>query len=304
MARQKRCRICKKEAFIRLRYANLPLCKEHFVNRTESVVQDVINKFRMFSREDKLLMAVSGGKDSLALWHIIAKSGYNIDGVHINLGLGEFSNLSWEVSKNFAKQHGLKLHLLSIEDELGSSIDALVKKRHEKPCSFCGSIKRYILNKVSYEGGYDVLITGHNLDDESARLLGNVLNWDEEFIYRQSPVLPRQGKMVKKVKPLIFISRKELLAYCEAEEIRYTSLGCPHSTGARSLVLTDIMEKIENRYPATRLRFIKGFYKIRSRFRPVKKVVLYECPNCGMPTSSERLCRFCRIKDRIRHEQS
>ena len=302
MARQKRCRICKREAFIYLRYANLALCKEHFVNRTESVVQSAIHKFKMFSRKDKLLVAVSGGKDSLALWHIIDKLGYKADGIHIDLGLGEFSELSWEISKEFAKKHGFHLHLLSIKDELGTSINGLVKKRHEKPCSFCGAVKRYILNKVSYERGYDVLITGHNLDDESARLLGNILNWDEEYIYRQYPALPKEDKMVKKVKPLVFISRKELLLYCESEEIEYVKSGCPHSKGARSLVLTDIMEEIENKYPATKLRFIKGFYKLRNRFMPSEKVELYECPTCGMLTSSEKLCRFCRIKDRIKHE--
>ncbi|RLB12260.1 MAG: hypothetical protein DRG39_02355 [Deltaproteobacteria bacterium] len=302
MARQKGCRICKKEAFIHLRYANLPLCKEHFVSRTESVVQEAINKFRMFSRKDKLLVAVSGGKDSLALWHIIAKLGYNADGIHIDLGLGEFSRLSSKISRDFAEKHGLYLHMLSINEELGASIHSLVKKRYEKPCSFCGAVKRYILNKASYELGYDVLITGHNLDDESARLLGNVLNWDEEYIYHQYPVLPKEGKMVKKVKPLVFISRKELASYCEAEGIEHIKIACPYATGARSLVLTDIMEQIESRYPATKLRFVKGFYKLRDRFMPPEKVILYECPDCGMPTSSERLCRFCRIKNGVKHD--
>ncbi len=300
MARQKRCRICKREGFIHLRYANLPLCKEHFLSRTRSVVQDTIKKFKMFSKEQKVAVAVSGGKDSLALWHILSQLGYKTEGIHIELGLGEFSEVSKKISEEFAEKNGLKLHVFSLKKELGSTIDELVKKSYEKPCSICGTVKRYMLNKFSYEIGCRVLATGHNLDDESARLMGNILNWEEEYLYRQYPVLPEEEGMVKKVKPLIFLSRKELLKYCEAEQIPYVDVSCPHSKGARSLVLVDIMEMIEDRYPATKLRFVKGFYKIRERFAPAKKVELRRCVKCGMLTASNKeLCRFCRIKERI-----
>jgi len=152
---------------------------------------------------------------------------------------------------------------------------------------------------VAYNNGYNVLLTGHNLDDETARLLGNLLNWDEEYIYRQYPVLPAEGRMVKKVKPLVFVSRNELIAYCEAEGIEYIKIGCPNSKGARSLFLTNVIDSIEEKYPATKLRFLRGFFKIRNYFHPHETVKLYECPACGMLTTSEKLCRFCRIKNRI-----
>ncbi len=304
MARQKKCRICKQEGFIHLRYANLPLCKKHFISRTESVVQSTINKFRMFSKKDRLLVAVSGGKDSLALWHIIEKLGFKADGLHIDLELGEFSKLSREISEQFSKTHRFYLNVISVKEELGGYIDDFVKIAYEKPCSLCGTVKRYILNKFAYENGYDVLLTGHNLDDETARLLGNLLIWDKDYVYRQYPVLPAEAKMVKKVKPLVFISRNELLAYCDAEHIEYVKITCPHSTGARSLVMVDILDQLENRYPATKLRFLKGFFKIRNLFESEREVNLYECHECGMTTTSEKLCRFCRIKNRIKDKNA
>ncbi len=306
MARQKRCRICKKEGFIHLRYANLPLCKEHFLSRTRSVVQDTIKKFRMFPRNQQVLVAVSGGKDSLALWHILVHLGYKAEGIHIDLGLGEFSAVSKRISEEFAQKNGFKLHLFSLKEELGYTVEEIVKKSYEKPCSVCGTIKRYLLNKLAYEMGFRVLATGHNLDDESARLLGNILNWEEEYLYRQYPVLPEEENMVKKVKPAVFLSRKELLKYCEAEQIPYVDISCPHSKGARSLALLDVMEMIEERYPATKIRFVRGFYRIREKFAPSKKVELHRCSKCGMLTASPKeLCRFCRIEERMkRHESS
>jgi len=303
MARQKRCRICKREGFIYLRHANLPLCKEHFIKRVLSVVQDTIRKFKMFSKKDIVLVAVSGGKDSLALWHILHQLGYKTEGLHIELGLGQFSEVSKQYSELFARKYELKLHLFSIKDELGSSIEELVKKSYEKPCSLCGTVKRYMLNKAARTLGLNIIATGHNLDDECARLLGNMLNWELDYIHRQYPVLPEEDGLAKKVKPLVFLSGKELQMYCEAESIEHTDLSCPYSKGARSLALLDIIEMIEEKYPATKIRFIRGFYKIRDRFIPTKQSKLHECASCGMPTASEKeLCRFCRIKKRIKNE--
>ncbi len=300
MARHKKCRICKKESFIYLRYANLPLCKEHFVERTESAVRRTIIKYRMFSQKDKILVAVSGGKDSLALWHIIGKLGYRADGIHIDLGIGDFSAESRKITERFAKEHGFRLNVVSIIEELGTTINEAVKGSHESPCSLCGSIKRYILNKWSYENGYSVLVTGHNLDDESARLLGNILTWNEDYLHRQFPVLPTEGKMIKKVKPLVFLTKEEILSYCEAEGIEYVKVRCPNSKGARSLFLADIMDKIEEEYPTTKLRFVRGFYdNIRKRFPRSSSLKFYECPKCGMLTASEKGCRFCRLKERF-----
>ncbi len=50
--------------------------------------------------------------------------------------------------------------------------------------------KRHLFDKAAVDGGYDVVVTGHNLDDEAAVLLGNVLHWDIEYLARQLPVLP------------------------------------------------------------------------------------------------------------------
>lgn len=296
-----RCAVCKGEAFFRLRYGNISLCKEHFVARTEKVVADTIKQFRMFTPEERLLVAVSGGKDSLALWHILGKLGYQADGVHLNLGIEGYSDTSREVSEEFAQKHGFKLHVVPVAEELGDSLQGLVRRSREKACSLCGVVKRYLLNKFAWENGYDVLLTGHNLDDETATLLGNLLRWDEDYLARQYPVLPGEGKLVRRAKPLVFITREELKAYCAAEGIEYVGYDCPNAKGARSIFLRQVLEEIEEHYPATKLTFLRGFLKMRDRFRPGEPVELHDCPSCGMPTAAEGLCRFCRLRERIGH---
>ena len=56
---------------------------------------------------------------------------------------------------------------------------------------------------------YDVLVTGHNLDDEAAVLFSNTLGWDLDLLQRQSPVLPAKMGLTRKTKPFCRFYEKE-----------------------------------------------------------------------------------------------
>ncbi|HAF70085.1 MAG: hypothetical protein XD60_0015 [Acetothermia bacterium 64_32] len=299
-----RCSVCGQEAVIRLRHAGLRLCPQHLVARVEKEVEGAIRRFRMFSPETRVLVAVSGGKDSLALWHILAKSGYRADGLFIDLGIEGYSGRSQDVAQAFAEERGLTLHVVSLAEELGATLDELTRIARGKPCSLCGTVKRYLMNRLAWEGGYSALATGHNLDDEAATLLGNVLRWEEDYLSRQYPVLPGEGKLVRKAKPLVFLSEREMAAYCLITGIRYLKEDCPHAQGARSIVLKGILNQLEDRYPATKISFLRQFLRVRDRFRPPEPARLGECQSCGMPTAAEGTCRFCRLKEAVTRHTS
>ncbi|RLE27472.1 tRNA(Ile)-lysidine synthetase [Candidatus Acetothermia bacterium] len=267
----------------------------------EKEVAEASRRFRMLAPEERVLVAVSGGKDSLALWHILAKLGYQVDGLYIDLGIAGYSDRSQEASQAFARERGLTLHVVSLAGELGAGLDELVRLARGKTCSLCGTVKRYLMNRLAWEGGYHALATGHNLDDEAATLLGNVLRWDEGYLARQYPVLPGEGKLVRKIKPLVFLSEREMAAYCLIEGIRYLYEDCPHAQGARSIVLKGVLNELEDRYPSTKISFLRQFLKVQARFRPPEPVELHDCPGCGMPTAAAGLCRFCRLKERVSH---
>ncbi|MDP9751960.1 tRNA(Ile)-lysidine synthase TilS/MesJ [Thermoanaerobacter pentosaceus] len=110
-----------------------------------------------------MLVVVSGSKDSMALWDVLAKEGYNVVAMYINLGIGEYSNKSQDVVKNFAKKNNLPLIVKNIKEEFGLDIYKLSKSLKRSPCSVCGTIKRYLFNKVAYDNGFSVIATGHNI---------------------------------------------------------------------------------------------------------------------------------------------
>ncbi len=299
-----RCRKCEQKAKIYLRHFNLPLCKEHFEERYISTVSGAIEKFKMFSHKDKILVAVSGGKDSMALWHVLfVKLGYNVTALYINLGIGNemgkdgYSNMSEFYVRKFSERFSAPLIVRNVYEEFGAPAPYLDKNR--APCSACGISKRYIMNDVAKEMGFDVIATGHNLDDEASALLSNVLRWDISYISKQNPVLPEEDGFVKKVKPLFFLTERENLAFCLFESIDFYHEECPFARDATSLFLKRIWAQIEDEMPGTKFRFLKEFLKFREKFiSHSPETELGRCKICGQPTLAGDICAFHRMIQR------
>jgi tRNA-5-methyluridine54 2-sulfurtransferase len=185
-----KCRTCGGKATVNMRQHKLALCTEHYLEWVPEQTARFIKKYRMFGPDEKVLVAVSGGKDSLSLWDILQRLGYNADGLYLGLGIDEgigYSDESHRLAEKFALEHGLKLHVVDIQKEYGNSIPMLSEMTHRgqnRPCSVCGVAKRHEMNRIARDLGYDVLATGHNLDDEAAVLFGNTLSWQKEFLLR------------------------------------------------------------------------------------------------------------------------
>ena len=262
----------------------------------------------MFSKAERLLLAVSGGKDSLALWDILVGLGYQVDGIYINLGIGSdggYSDVSLQKAESFKQSRDLKLHVFSMFQEYGETIIDIsqrTKRGKNRACSVCGLVKRHVLNKIAREHHYDVLVTGHNLDDEAATLFGNTLHWAGEFLLRQDPVLKANGGFVRKVKPLCRFYEKEMAAYAILKGIEYIYDECPYSVGSTSIYYKQQLNLLEHNKPGEKLRFYIHFLKAKEKglFSPLETIQqsLHDCPECGQPTSAPDLCSFCKMMDR------
>src|SRR5688500_6876688 len=146
----------------------------------------------MFRRDEPVLVAVSGGKDSLALWDALLDLGYDTTGFYIGLGIPGYSEPSGERCEAFATVRGARLISVNLETEYGLGISETAQRTARPPCSACGLSKRYLFNKVALDHGFKVIATGHNLDDEAATLFGNVLRWQTGHLGRQAPARPEE----------------------------------------------------------------------------------------------------------------
>ncbi|RUM29576.1 MAG: TIGR00269 family protein [Aquifex sp.] len=295
----KKCRICGKKAIIYMPHHRLALCREHFVEWFEKYTERTIKEFKMFSKKDKILVAISGGKDSLALWHVLRKLGYEADGLYINLGIGEYSEKSKEKVLKFAQKINGKAIIVDLKEEI-AGIPELMKITTREACSVCGLVKRYNFNKVAKEKGYNVIATGHNLDDEASALLANVLNWNEKYLGRKYPVLEEEAGFVKKVKPFCKFTEKETALYALLNGIDFIEEECPFSEDATSVFYKKILNEIEERSPGTKMRFYLDYLrKIYPKFRKEEeKKELKPCKVCGEPTAGE-ICPVCKLKEKV-----
>jgi uncharacterized protein (TIGR00269 family) len=303
-----KCRTCGQKAVVNMRQHKLALCKEHFLEWLPQQTRRFIEKYKMFTHEEKLLVAVSGGKDSLSLWDILQRLGYQADGLYICLGIDSglnYSSESQRLTAAFAARCGLKLHIVDLQEEFGATIPQFAQKSHrgrEKPCSICGLVKRHVMNRVTRDHGYDVLLTGHNLDDEAAVLFGNTLAWSGEYLLRQSPVLAETPGLARKVKPLCRIYEREMLAYALLRGIEYIYDECPFSTGSTSIYYKQLLNKLENDRPGAKQSFYLSFLEARKSGlfaeRQEIQAELHLCPTCGQPTSAPGPCSFCRMMSR------
>ncbi|ASJ09839.1 hypothetical protein A3L12_00230 [Thermococcus sp. P6] len=290
-----KCRLCGRPAFIKLHYPRTYLCREHFIEYFERKVRRTIERYKLLKPDERVLAVVSGGKDSAVTAYVLKKLGYDIECLHINLGIGEYSEKSEEYARKQCEAFEVPLHVVRVKELLGKGIGEVRTRR--PVCSYCGLTKRYIFNKFAYDNGFDAVATGHNLDDEASFIFASLMNWNTDYLAKQGPVTPSQfnGKLVKKVKPLYELTEREIVAYALAEGIKYLMDECPHAVGATTLKYKNILNAMEEERPGTKVNFVKGYLRNRDLFRArLDERELRECKVCGMPSNGE-VCSFCRF---------
>ncbi len=297
-----KCRVCRGPAVIDLRRHNANFCQEHLVRFCHQQVERAIDDFSMLAPGDRVLVAVSGGKDSLAVWDILVELGYQADGLYVGLGIGDYSAVSGEVAAAFAAERGLTLHVVDLRSRYDYDIPTAAAITRRVPCSACGLSKRHVFDAETLERGYDVLVTGHNLDDEAAVLYGNVLRWQNEYLGRQRPVLDAGRGFPKKVKPLIRLSERETAAYCVVRAIDYHVEECPMAAGNKHLHYKEALNDLERRSPGSKADFYFGFLaRAVDRFgtdNDDEREQLGVCTSCGAPSGGD-VCAFCRLTERV-----
>jgi uncharacterized protein (TIGR00269 family) len=296
-----KCRKCGGRAAIELRRHNAAFCAPDFQEFFRRQVREAIRKHRMFTEDEPILVAVSGGKDSLALWDVLLEAGYRTSGLYLDLGIFEYSIESRRKCEAFAAARGVPLIVSVVAEEVGAPVPVIKQVTRRPPCSGCGLSKRYLMNRVALEHGFPVVATGHNLDDEAATLFGSVMHWQTDALPRQSPALAAtHPKLVRRVKPLYRLSERETAAYAFMRGIDYIVDECPFAKGATSIAHKEILNQMEEASPGAKHNFLFGFLeKARPAFERVADVQLRECARCGQVTTGT-ICAFCKLSDQVK----
>lgn len=300
-----KCRACGKTAAINLHQHRIAFCGTHYQEWFVKQTAETIMKYKMLATGERVLVAVSGGKDSLALWDVLNKLGYAAEGLYIHLGIegpDGYSHRSADLCEQFANERNLALHHYHLQNEIGSAIPDLIKtNRHgsDKPCSVCGLIKRRVFNTFPRSLNIPVLATGHNLDDEASVLFTNNLSWNMEQMQRQSPVLEGGDGFTRKIKPLIKFYERETTAYVLVSSIEYIEEECPFAIGSMTNTNKTILNAMEEKHPGLKMNYYNQFLKQRKAgFLGIpenQSKVLNACPTCGELTTNTGECGYCKL---------
>jgi tRNA-5-methyluridine54 2-sulfurtransferase len=292
-----KCKRCKGRGEIRLPSHNTLFCRDCYIRFCETAVTRAMEKFGI-SKDAELMVAVSGGKDSLALWDLLNNLGYRTKGLHVSLGIEDFSEASVNAVTDFASARNLPWAHYSLKELFGWTVPEIKDCTRRNICSVCGKVKRQLLNRLTVREGYQVLASGHNLDDESGRLLGNILRNRTQYFEKQYPYLPSTtARMSAKLKPLYRLESSELRAYCQFASIRPHTAKCPLSRGATSHIIKEALDFLEKKMPGTKRDFLFSYLRTR---RPPEfdQSEMRFCERCGEPAFLS-VCSVCSLKEQL-----
>lgn len=293
-----KCTRCRQPARFRLPAHNAHFCDPCLDLFFKRQAQKAIKDYAMLRPGQEVLVAVSGGKDSLALWLVLEELGYRTAGVHLCLEMGEFSEASLQSCRQMAARLGRPLHEASLGQFTdGLSMQEIVWATRRQFCSVCGTFKRYFLNRLCLELGFDTVATGHHLDDETGRLLGNLIHNHVDYLQAMWPVLESGGDaatgFARKVKPLCRLEGAEVRAFAQVHELPVAQGKCAGSKGATLLYYQKAMDQLEADMPGTKHNFYLEFLRQKAAPPPPPQLG-GRCQSCGAPTMSE-LCGVCRM---------
>jgi uncharacterized protein (TIGR00269 family) len=265
--------------------------KENKLKQFRLKVMNIIKKYGLLDKSDKIVVGISGGKDSLALLDILKELGFNVSAFHIYLGINKesFSENSLKIIKDFCKERKINLYVFDLR-KLNKTVEDYKGPRPK--CSFCGLVKRYLITKFARDFGFTALATGHHFDDEISFIFSNLLNFNLNYLARQGPII--EGKdLPKKVKPFYEVKEKEIIEYCELRGIKYLKQNCPFSKSASQYFYKQLLEEIELKRPGFKKNLLKKFLNNKQLICENKEE-LKKCKICGMPSNNE-ICSFCRL---------
>lgn len=301
------CKFCKIKPVINLTNNKINLCKSCFIKYFERKAYKTIRQYKLLEKGDHVVIAVSGGKDSLSVLNLLnklanKKMDIKITALLIDEGIKNYRNKSIENAKKFCKEKGIKLEISSYKDNFGKTLDQMKKKNKDTiACSMCGVFRRSLLNKKARELKATKLATGHNLDDEAQSILMNQLRHNIALSSRLGPItgVKRDPRFIPRIKPFYFLTEKEVATYAFLHNLISDFNECTYCEESYRFEIRDLLNDMEQKHPGTKHAIVASFIEIlpllKNRFKDVE---IKSCKQCGEPCSSE-ICNVCQVIEKI-----
>ncbi len=228
-----------------------------------SLLGKAIHRYGLIQDGDRILVGVSGGKDSLSMLHLLWERRkrvpvhYKLLPVYIDLG---FKSDRAEVLKNFFETRGFPYHI-ELSD-IGRRANS--PENRENPCFLCSWERRKRLFHLAHRFHCNKIALGHHKDDIIETLLLNIFYSAE--ISTMLPFQPLFKGKITLIRPLALIEEKKILRFAKEMDLPYSPSGCPVSGKTRRKEIKELIEVLEKKNPKVKGNIFRSLSNIKLEY--------------------------------------
>lgn len=282
------------------------LCKDCFIESIEKKVIQTVKKEKLLDKGDKVLVALSGGKDSVTTLQILdsfrQRNIIDICAVTVDEGIANYRQEGVDIAKRHAERLGIEHKVVSLKEEYGITLDEIMQRpNHKGSCTYCGVFRRTIINKAAREMGATKIATGHNLDDEVQAIMMNYLEGNTDNLPKLGAKTESKAEeFTVKIKPLREIPEREIGLYVVAKELEVHFDSCPYAMQSFRGEISEVLNQLTEKHPTIKFSTLRGYDKIKNVLKPEmqKDYAHGRCKRCGEPAANE-LCKACSFLEEL-----
>jgi uncharacterized protein (TIGR00269 family) len=303
-----KCDRCENVAVYSRKYSGENLCSECFSNSILRKTAKTISKYNMIKNDELVCVAVSGGKDSLVLLHILDQMSkthnFRIKAITIDEGIPGYRDEALGIVDKFCSELNIEHKTYSYKDLFELTLDeALDLRKDEKTssCSICGTLRRRAFDHAAKDCDADVIATAHNLDDVLQTFLINMLSGDTNKIGWMDPDTSLNS--IRKIKPFCEIYESEIVFYAFTNDIPFQSEPCPHMNEGIRTEIREFLNSLENSHSGIKNNLFNSTLKISQIVKDSNYKQKTICSNCGNECTG-KICSVCSTILKLKQNQS
>ncbi|MDE1861443.1 MAG: TIGR00269 family protein [Thaumarchaeota archaeon] len=292
-----KCSYCNDAVVYSRRYSGEGLCARCFSNSIVRKTAKTISKYKMIRPHDRVAVAVSGGKDSLALLHVLRQISLNhsfsIHAITIDEGIPGYRDEALEIVRGFCKEMGVEHSVYSYQGLFGTTLEQSLELRNDESmssCSICGILRRRAMDSGAKDVGADVIATGHNMDDFVQTFIINLLSGDTGRIGWMDPEPADKG--TRRIKPFCEIYENEIVFYAFTNGLPFQSEECPHMNEGIRTEIRNFLNSLEKNHSGIKNNMYKSILRVSAAMQDKAGKKWRLCSTCGQECTGN-VCAVC-----------